>query len=79
MTANQLLKFAEEHAHDTDGFAAIEESLYTERTAIIIQLEQDPDSKKLVKQLNDAMEKLEMIDVMKVQRLELFRQSALKE
>ena len=39
MTANQLLKFADEHAHDVDGFVAIEESLYTERTEIIIQLE----------------------------------------
>ena len=79
MTANQLLKFADQHAHDADGFAAIEESLYTERTEIIIQLEQDPDNKKLTKQLNNTIEKLEMIDVMKVQRLELFRQSAAKE
>ena len=79
MTANQLLKFADEHAHDVDGFVAIEESLYTERTEIIIQLEQDPDNKKLTKQLNNTIEKLEMIDVMKVQRLELFRQSAAKE
>ena len=68
MTANQLLKFADQHAHDFDGFAAINEALYTERIEIIRKLESDPDNKQL--------EKLAMIDIMKVQRLELFRQSA---
>lgn len=76
MTANQLLKFADEHAHDVDGFTSINEALYTERIEIIRKLESDPDNKQLKKQLNDTMEKLAMIDIMKVQRLELFRQSA---
>ena len=79
MTANQLLKFADEHAHDVDGFTAINEALYAERIEIIRKLESDLDNKQLKKQLNDAMEKLAMIDIMKVQRLELFRQSATKE
>jgi hypothetical protein len=79
MTANQLLKFADEHAHDVDGFATINETLYTERLEIIRKLESDPDNKQLKKQLNDAIEKLAIIDIMKVQRLELFRQSAAKE
>lgn len=79
MTANQLLKFADKHAHDIDGFAAIDEALYTERLEIIRKLESDPDNKQLKKQLNDAIEKLAIIDIMKVQRLELFRQSAAKE
>ena len=38
MTANQLLKFADEHAHDTDGFAEIEESLHIERIEILTKL-----------------------------------------
>ena len=79
MTANQLLKFADKHAHDVDGFAAIDEALCTERLEIIRKLESDPDNKQLKKQLNDAIEKLAIIDIMKVQRLELFRQSAAKE
>lgn len=79
MTVNQLLKFADEHAHDVDGFASIDEVLYTERLDIIRKLESDPDNKQLKKQLNDAIEKLAIIDLMKVQRLELFRQSAAKE
>ena len=66
MTVNQLLKFADEHAHDVDGFASIDEALYTERIEIIRKLESDPDNKQLKKQLNDAIEKLAMIDIMKV-------------
>ena len=78
MTVNQLLKFADEHAHD-NGFFLIEAQLYGERTEALQILESDPDNKQMKKQLNDAMEKLAMIDIMKVQRLELFRQSAAKE
>jgi hypothetical protein len=78
MTVNQLLNFADEHAHD-NGFFLIEAALYGERTEALQILESDPDNKKMKKQLNDAIEKLRIIDLMKVQRLELFRQSSLKE
>ena len=75
MTVNQLLNFAEEHAKSTDMFCELEESLILEKTELYIRLEQDPNNKKLSKQINNILEKLRIINLMKNQRLELFYQS----
>ena len=77
MTAKQLLDFAEQHAQSTDMFCALEESLILEKTDLYIKLEQDPSNKKIPKQINDILEKLRIIYLMKRQRVELLRQSEL--
>ena len=75
MTAKQILAFAEEHAYSTDMFCALEESLILEKTDLYIKLEQDPNNKKILKQITDILEQLRMIHLMKAQRVELLRQS----
>ena len=75
MTAKQLLDFAEQHAQSTDMFCALEESLILEKTDLYIKLEQEPSNKKIPKQINDILEKLRIITLMKNQRLELFYQN----
>lgn len=56
-------------------FCELEESLILEKTELCIMLEQDPNNKKLARQINDILEKLRIINLMKNQRLELFYQS----
>jgi hypothetical protein len=76
MTAKQLLEFAAQHITNTDLFSLLG-SLQQEQLEIARQLETDPKNKNLVKQYADICEKMQMIQLMQSQRLELFYQSGL--
>ena len=78
MTAKQILDFAEEHAKDsTEGLFKIEQVLVQCGIELAIKAEQEPYDKTLIKQIQDTNEKLQMVILMKSQRLELFYQSGL--
>ena len=80
MTAKQILEFANEHARDsTEELFRLEQSLIQLGIDLTIKAEQEPYDTTLIKQIQDANEKLQMVILMKIQRLELFRQSSLKE
>ena len=74
MTAKQLLEFAAQHITNTDLFSLLG-SLQREQLEIARQLETNPKNKSLVKQYADLCEKMQMIQLMQSQRLELFYQS----
>ena len=76
MTAKQVLEFAAQHITNTDLFSLLG-SLQQEQLEIARQLETNPKNKKLVKQYADICEKMQMIQLMQSQRLELFYQSGL--
>lgn len=74
MTAKQLLEFASEHMTDENFFSLLG-TLQLEQTEIARQLETAPKNKKLLKQYEDVCEKMQVIQLMQGQRLELFYQS----
>ena len=76
MTAKQLLIFASQHTTNTDLFSLLG-TLQTEQFEIARQLETKPKNKKLLKQYTDICEKMQIIQLMQSQRLELFYQSGL--
>ena len=71
MTAKQLLNFASQHMTNTDLFSLLG-TLQTEQLEIARQLETKPTNKKLLKQYTDICEKMQIIQLMQSQRLELF-------
>lgn len=76
MTAKQILDFANEHAKDSaEGLFNIEQVLIHCGIELAIKAEHEPYNKTLIKQMQDTNEKLQMIILMKSQRLELFYQS----
>lgn len=77
MTAKQLLIFAEQHAADKDAFQTILDDLQKEQSRILCALETESKNKKLNRQYLDICEKLQIINLMQRQRLELFYQSSL--
>ena len=76
MTAKQLLEFASEYLTNTDLFSVLGK-LQLEQLEIARQLETDPKNQKLMKQYTDICEKMQIIQLMRSQRLELFYQSGL--
>ncbi len=76
MTTKQLLAFAAEHLTNKDLFSVLS-SLQIEQLDIARQLETDSKNKKLTKQYTDICEKMQIIQLMQSQRLELFYQSGL--
>lgn len=76
MTAKQLLAFASEYLANTDLFSVLGK-LQLEQLEIARQLETKPKNKSLIKQYSDVCEKMQMIQLMQSQRLELFYQSGL--
>lgn len=77
MTAKQIMDFVEENAHSKDMFGDLENDLTNQKYDILVKLEKSPNDKKLKKQYYDVCEKIRMIYLMRVQRLELFEQSNL--
>lgn len=77
MTAKQIMDFAEKHSQDTDMFDCIRKDITEERYQILIQLEKEPDNKKLRRLYQATYEKERMIQIMYTQRMELLRQSSL--
>lgn len=75
MTAKQIMDFVEENAHSKDMFADLEQDLTNQKYDILVKLERSPKDKKLKKQYSDVCEKLRMIYLMRVQRLELLMQA----
>ena len=75
MTAKKIMEFAEKHAYAENMFNDLDASLCDEKTDVCIALESNPDNKKLKRRYDDICEKQRMIRIMRVQRLELFRQS----
>ena len=76
MTAKQLLTFAVDYSTDKDLFSVLS-TLQSEQLEVARQLEATPKNKKLLRQYNDICEKLQIIQLMQSQRLELFYQSGL--
>lgn len=76
MTAKQLLNFAAQHITNMDLFSLLG-SLQIEQLEIARQLETNPKNKRLTKQYTDVCEKMQIIQLMQSQRLELFYQSGL--
>lgn len=77
MTAKQIMDFVEENAHSKDMFGDLERDLTNQKYDILVKLEKSLSDKKLKKQYYDVCEKIRMIYLMRVQRLELFEQSNL--
>lgn len=78
MTAKQLLDFAGEHAKDSaEELFKIEQVLIQVGIELAIKAEQEPYDNTLIAQMQDTNEKLQMIILMKSQRLELFYQSGI--
>ena len=78
MTAKQILEFANEHARDsTEELFRLEQVLIQCGVELAIKAEQEPYDKTLIKQMQDTNEKLQMVILMKSQRLELFYQSGI--
>lgn len=76
LTAKQLLEYAAEHSTNKDLFSVVR-ALQNEQLEIARQLEAAPKNKTLIRKYNDLCEKLQIIQLMQEQRLELFYQSDL--
>lgn len=76
MNAKQIMDFADEHAYEPNMFNDLEQTLDEEKFNILIELESNPDDKKLNRQYKDVCEKSRMLHIMRRQRLELFREAA---
>ena len=76
MTAKQLLEYAAEHSTNKDLFSVFS-TLQKEQLEIARQLEAAPKNKTLIRKYNDLCEKMQIIQLMQEQRLELFYQSGL--
>ena len=76
MTAKQLLEYAAEHLTNKDLFSVFS-ALQNEQLEIARQLEAAPKNKTLIRKYNDLCEKMQIIQLMQEQRLELFYQSGI--
>lgn len=70
MTAKQIMKFAEDHAYDENMLNDLELELNEEKYEILVKLEHEPDSRKFNREYQDVLEKLRMIHILRLQRLE---------
>ena len=73
LAAKQLLEYAAEHSTNKDLFSVVR-ALQNEQLEIARQLEAAPKNKTLIRKYNDLCEKLQIIQLMQEQRLELFYQ-----
>ena len=76
MTAKQLLEYAAEHLTNKDLFSVFS-ALQNEQLEIARQVEAAPKNKTLIHKYNDLCEKMQIIQLMQSQRLELFYQSGI--
>ena len=76
LTAKQLLEYAAEHSTNKDLFSVVR-ALQNEQLEIARQLEAAPKNKTLIRKYNDLCEKMQIIQLMQEQLLELFYQSDL--
>ena len=76
MTAKQLLEYAAEHLTNKDLFSVFS-ALQKEQLEIAGQLEAAPKNKTLIHKYNNLCEKMQIIQLMQSQRLELFYQSGI--
>ena len=76
MTATQLLEYAAEHLTNKDLFSVFS-ALQKEQLEIARQLEMAPKNKTLIRKYNNLCEKMQIIQLMQKQRLELFYQGGL--
>ena len=76
MTAKQLLKYAAEYSTNKDLFSVLS-ALQNDQLEIARQLETAPKNKVLIRKYNNICEKMQIIQLMQGQRLELFYQSGL--
>ena len=76
LTAKQLLEYAAEHSTNKDLFSVVR-ALQNEQLEIARQLEAAPKNKTLIRKYNDLCEKLQIIQLMQSQKLELFYQSGI--
>lgn len=76
MTAKQLLEYAAEHLTNKDLFSVLS-ALQNDQLEIARQLETAPKNRVLIRKYNDICEKMQIIQLMQGQRLELFYQSGL--
>lgn len=74
MTAKQLLEYAAEHSTNKDLFSVFS-ALQNEQLELARQLEMAPKNKTLIRKYNDLCEKMQIIQLMQEQRLELFYQN----
>ena len=76
MTAKQLLEYAAEYSTNKDLFSVFS-ALQNEQLEIARQLEMAPKNKTLIRKYNNLCEKMQIIQLMQEQRLELFYQGGL--
>lgn len=76
MTAKQLLEYAAEYLTNKDLFSVLG-ALQNDQLEIARQLETAPKNRILIRKYNDICEKMQIIQLMQGQRLELFYQSGL--
>ena len=76
MTAKQLLEYAAEHLTNKDLFSVFS-ALQNEQLELARQLEAAPKNKTLIRKYNNLCEKMQIIQLMQEQRLELFYQSGI--
>lgn len=75
MTAKAIMDFIEKYAHEPDMFGNLEQDLTNEKYDILVEIEHNYENKKLNRKYQDICEKLRMIQLMRMQRLELFMQA----
>ena len=76
MTAKQLLEYAAEYSINKDLFSVFS-ALQNEQLELARQLEMAPKNKTLIRKYNNLCEKMQIIQLMQSQRLELFYQSGI--
>ena len=76
MTAKQLLEYATGYLTTKDLFSVLS-ALQNDQLDIARQLETAPKNRVLIRKYNDICEKMQIIQLMQGQRLELFYQSGL--
>ena len=76
MAAKQLLEYAAEHLTNKDLFSVFS-ALQNEQLELARQLEAAPKNKTLIRKYNNLCEKMQIIQLMQEQRLELFYQSGI--
>lgn len=69
------MKFAEDHAYDKNMFNDLECELNEEKYEIPVKLEQEPDNREFNRKYQNVLEKLRIIHILRLQRLELLRQA----
>lgn len=78
MTAKQIMDFMEENGREEDMFGNLEIIIKEEKFNIVVQLEHTPDDKTLKRKYINICEKLRAIQIMREQRLELYRQAGIQ-